>query len=64
MWTANRSWGLHVDEFNFAIQIGVLFSFGVGFLIGFLVLAEIRDASSLREPISREAMTDALLYAR
>lgn len=64
MWAANRSWGLHVDEFNFAIQIGVLFSFGVGFLIGFLVLAEIRDASSLREPISREAMTDALLYAR
>jgi hypothetical protein len=64
IWTANHYWALHIDEFDFPIKSGAPFSFGVGFLIGFLVLTEIRDGSSLREPISRETATGALLYAR
>jgi hypothetical protein len=63
-WATNR-WGFHVkamDAVPFAI--GLPFTFGVGFLLGFFALAKIRDGSSFRTPIARSTVAGALSYAR
>jgi hypothetical protein len=45
IWAVNH-WGFRIDGMDLPIEIGLPFSFGVGFLLGFLVLTEIRDGSS------------------
>ena len=64
IWATNR-WGFHVGMMDkVPIAIGLPFTFGVGFLLGFFVLSKIRDGSSFRTPIIRDVPIGALSYAR
>jgi len=46
------------------LGLGVLFSAGLGFLLGYLAIAKIREGSSLKEPVFRVSSLGSPLYAR
>ena len=64
LWATNH-WGFYVKAMNdLTIPKALPFTFGVGFLLGFFVLAKIRDGSSFRTPIVRDVPTGTLSYAQ
>jgi len=64
IWAANH-WAFHVEAIEKRpVTMVLLFTFGVGFLLGFFVLAKIRDNSSFRTPTIRDAAINTLSYAR